>query len=893
MVLPPPNITGNLHLGHALTVAVEDAIFRYQKLKNPQSNSIFVPGYDHAGIGMFSVLDKLSLSKFNKRIHDYSEEEFNQFATKWKEERIRTIREQLKLLGASLDFNNEKFTLDEQMCRSVKEAFIRLYDKGLIYRDNGIVNWCFHLNSAISDIEVDWINVEGKKSIQFVNNQIMTVGVLYNFSFKIQNSNEEIVIATTRPYTIPGDVAIAVNPNDTRYTQLIGKKVINPLTDRLMPIIADHRVSQELGTGAVKITPSCSSIDFQIGQTHNLEIFEIFDLKGNLKVDDLNDDSKYLNGLNRFKLNEEVIKILKAKNQFKCETDHQTRIPICSKSNDLIEYRILPQWYLNVEQANEFIKQKLNSNEIDFIPVNHKNTLLDWINYDKPWCISRQINWGHRIPMYKFKITGSDNNEIWIAANSLDEAKSKFKQSEYKDQQYSNVEHEQDVLDTWFSSSLVPFCYFGWPNVTEQLKNYYPLDLMETGYDILKFWVHKMLIAGYYLTDQLPFKKIFLHGMIVDGNGKKMSKSLGNVIDPLDFMNGCTLKELQKKLEKSFKDGYLTKDELKKALKNQTDLFPKGLPLNSADGLRLCLYEYSSKNEVIKMNINSITKNRNLINKIWQSFNFLMFIRQKLEEEQKIDLSQVPKFECIDRREFREIDKWILSCLANFVTQSKIDYETYDLDKVYSTFIKFFLNSYCDVYIELIKPSIYNENNQRIKLIRFSILKFCLSTLFSTIHPLVPFITEELYQKLNYLDSEIYKQSYAYKSIYLSSYPNEEMLKKFINNDLEDKITKLNECANRIRWTNLISTKNKFEKDKLNFRIQSTDDVLLDFLDCFNVELKQLGRNSNIEIDFNPPFLLDDGISTEYVVDKSLILKVNDHVQIVVNTDSFDLKKLL
>lgn len=888
MVLPPPNITGNLHMGHALTVAVEDAIMRYQKLKNPQCNAVFVPGYDHAGIGMFSVLDKLSLSRSNKRISDYSKEEFDQITTKWKEERIASIREQLKLLGASLDFSQEQFTLSNQMCRSVREAFIRLFESGLIYRENAIVNWCYHLNSTISDIEVDWIAVDNSRSLEFAGNQ-MTVGVLYTVSLKLADSPDEIAVATTRPNTIAGDVAVAVHPSDSRYAHLIGRAAINPLTDRRMPIIADESVSPEFGTGAVKITPACSPIDFQIAQTHRLDPIEIFDLNGNLAVADLNEECRHLNGLNRFALNEEVIKILRNKNQLKSEAEHKTKLPVCSKSGDLIEYRVLPQWYLSVEKANEFIKEQLESNEIELMPSNHKNTLLDWIKYERPWCISRQIQWGHQLPVYRF--VSNDQSERWVAANSLEEAKRKFEER-FKGEQYLSVEQERDVLDTWFSSSLIPFGYFGWPENTEHLKNFYPLSLMETGHDILKFWVHKMLIAGYYLTGQLPFRRVLLHGMVVDGNGKKMSKSLGNVLDPVDFINGATLKELQQRLRQSCEDGYLTEAQLKSALKGQKELFPKGLLLNSTDGLRLCFYEHDPKFEVLKMDAAYITKNRNMINKIWQSFNFLLFIRQKLEQEQQVDLSLAPAFDAIEQRQLRQEDRWILSGLARFVANSKSAYESYDLNNVYHSFTQFFLYSYCDVYMELIKPSIYDEDNRPVKLMRFSILKHCLSTLFSTMHPLVPFITEELYQKLRYLNCEIGGEDYAYRSVLVSAYPNVEQLKRFVDVDLEDQMKVAIAIASKMRWINSILQENKFPKESLNFRIQSTDDVLLDFLDSFDKQLKQLGRNANIEIDFNPPFLLDDGESTEYVVDRSVILKVNDKLQIIVDTSDFDLAGL-
>ena len=897
MVLPPPNITGDLHMGHALTVAVEDAIMRYQKLKNPQCNAVFVPGYDHAGIGMFSVLDKLSLSRSNRRISDYSKQEFDEISTKWKEQRIASIRQQLKLLGASLDFSQEQFTLSEQMSRSVREAFIRLFESGLIYRENAIVNWCYHLNSTISDIEVDWINVDKSRELEFAGNR-MTVGVLYTVALKLADSPddspdgppEEITVATTRPNTIAGDVAVAVHPDDSRYAHLIGRAAINPLTGRRMPIIADEAVSPEFGTGAVKITPACSPIDFQIAQAHQLGRVEIFDLNGNLSVADLTEECRHLNGLNRFALNEEVIKILRNKNQLKAEVDHKTKLPVCSKSGDLIEYRVLPQWYLNVEKANEFIREKLESNDIELMPTNHKNTLLDWIKYERPWCISRQIQWGHQLPVYRF-VSSADQSERWVAANSLEEAKRKFEER-FKGEQYQSVEQERDVLDTWFSSSLIPFGYFGWPENSERLQNFYPLSLMETGHDILKFWVHKMLISGYYLTGQLPFRRVLLHGMVVDGNGKKMSKSLGNVLDPVDFINGATLNELQQRLRQSCEEGYLTQAQLKTALKGQKELFPKGLPLNSTDGLRLCFYEHDPKFEVLKMAAPYITKNRNLINKIWQSFNFLLFIRQRLEQEQQVDLSKAPPFEQIEQRQFRQEDRWILSCLARFVASTRMAYENYDLNKVYHSFSQFFLYSYCDVYMELIKPSIYEERNQSIKLVRFSILKHCLSTLFSVMHPLVPFITEELYQKLRYLDCELRGEDYAYRSIFSNAYPDAEQLKRFIDVDLEEQMNVATAVVAKMRWINSIAQENKFPKESLNFRVQSTDDVLLDFLDSFDKQLKQLSRNENIEIDFNPPFLLEDGEATEFVVDRSVILKVNYKVQIKVDSSEFDLAGL-
>lgn len=659
-----------------------------------------------------------------------------------------------------------------------------------------------------------------------------------------------------------------------------------------MPIIEDFRIDQDLGTGAVKITPACSSADFQIAQSHNLDIVEIFDSKGNLQVENLSDDFQHLNGMDRFKLNEQVLKILKNLGHLDGEIEHKTRLPVCSKSGDLIEYRILPQWYLKVDEANEFIKEKLTSNELNLTPSNHKNTLLDWIGDEKkkPWCISRQIVYGHQIPIYKFEL--EDSNCEWIAAFSREDAELKFKDL-HKDKKFLSVEQEKDYLDTWFSSALIPFAYFGWPNENE-LQKFYPIDLMETGYDILKFWIHKMLITGYYLTDKLPFKNVLLHGMIVDANGKKMSKSLGNVIDPLDFINGSSLDDLKKKLNKFHEDGYLTKEQLQSALKGQKQLFPKGLPLNSTDGLRLCLYQFDIKNVFSAIDVNLITKNRNYINKIWQSFNFLLFIKGILEKDQNVDLSLVPRFEDIDMKQLKTIDKWILSCLNRFVVKSKMNYEDYNLHNVYLNFIEFFIDSYCAVYMELVKPSIYYDKNEKVKLMRFSILKFCLSTVFSTMHPLLPFITEELYQKLKHLDCDIYKEQFEFESILQASYPNEKQLKQFKNIDLESKMETLMQCLVKIRTINKFAQTDKLNKDNFHFKIQSTDDILLDFLDDLNAEMKYLARNNNVDVDFNPPFLIDDGYNREYVVDKNLILKVNDILQIVVSTDNnYDIVNML
>jgi valyl-tRNA synthetase len=821
MILPPPNVTGDLHLGHALTVAVEDAMFRFTQMQSPNRKCVFVPGFDHAGIATQAVLDRRLWARKGKRVYDLTQDEFQQEAERWKHERITSIREQLNQLGAALDYGRETYTLDDRITKAVNHAFVRLFDQGLLYRTETIVNWCFAMNSTVSDLEVKWQTIERPTRLRFPGHERdVTFGYLYDLAYRLEDGSGELIVSTTRPYSLPADVAIAVNPNDARYAQFVGRHVIHPLTNGRLPIVADDHVRVDLGSGAVKVTPSASIADFEMATRHQLPIGSLLNGNGALAVSNLSEQYQSLNGTNRFEANDRVLSILTELGLFRGRRPHQNVIPLCSRTNDLIEYRVLPQWFLNMKPFNSELREQLNRNEIDFEPASYKNALLDWISHERDWCVSRQIWWGHRVPVYSVQY--ADGRQKWIAA--VDRSEADRKAAEDANRTTFTVTASSDVLDTWFSSALLPFAVFGWPDQTDDLRAFYPISLIETGFDILKFWVHKMMAMGWYLTDRLPFQRILLHGMIVDANGKKMSKSVGNVVNPSDIINGASSEQLQQQLEQLHRDGYMTAEELASAAKNQRRLFPDGLPSNTADGLRLCLYQYDLHSEVIKLDKDNVKHNRNLINKVWQSFQLfrLLIDRHRLTNE-SAPFEWTVTQRHLDRRwtELSWLDKWILGRLAEFVDASNYNLSRNHFHIVYRDFHEFWLENFCSTYLELIKPSFQGTDvDSRLNADRLHVFAYCLQNALLAMHPMIPFVSEELFQRLEQIVSSQTFSGDTFRSLSSRAFPFMVVSPKCMNtaDELKRTFQAIQFGASEIR-----SVKNRLAIGKANglhFRFQ-------------------------------------------------------------------------
>jgi len=555
MVIPPPNVTGTLHLGHALTNAIEDTLTRYHRMMG--KITCWVPGTDHAGIATQSVVEKRLKKEEGISRHDIGRDEFVKRVWEWKETYGGKITNQIRSLGASVDWEREAFTMDSNLTRAVTEAFCRFHEDGLIYRDTRLINWSCALQSAISEIEVDYIDVDGKTFLPVPGHTLKDkyeFGTMTSFAYKLCDSDEELVIATTRLETMLGDTAVAVHPEDPRYKHVHGKFLQHPFVDRKIPIITDDvLVDMNFGTGAVKITPAHDPNDYNCGKRHNLEFITMLSLEGKILP-----GCGEFSGMMRYDARLAIEKKLAELGMFRGKENNKMRLGLCSRSSDIIEPMLTPQWYVNCNSMAAKSIDAVRNGDLKIEPQFHEVTWYRWLEGIRDWCISRQLWWGHRIPAYfahhttateRLDRNDSANADRWVVART--EADALRIASEKLGIPAAELELEQDpdVLDTWFSSGLFPFSVFGWPDQTEDLKLFYPTSLLETGMDILFFWVARMVMMGIHLTGQLPFKTVYLHAMVRDKYGRKMSKSLGNVIDPLEVIHGCGLEDLMAKID--------------------------------------------------------------------------------------------------------------------------------------------------------------------------------------------------------------------------------------------------------------------------------------------------------------------------------------------------------
>lgn len=584
--IPPPNVTGALHMGHAMTIALQDTLTRWNRMLG--KTTLWLPGCDHAGIATQNVVENMLWRRQKKTRHDLGRKEFVKLTWDWKEEYHTKITNAFRRMGSSVDWSREAFTMDENLSRAVTETFVRLHEEGLIYRANRLVNWCTKLNTAISNLEVDNKELEGRTLLDVPGyERKVEFGVITYFQYPIDGSDETIEVATTRPETMLGDSGIAVNAKDERYRHLVGKNARHPFVDRLLPIFTDDYVDMEFGTAAVKITPAHDPNDFALGQRHNLAFINILNDNGTL-----NHNAGSFETMRRFDARYEVIVRLKEKGLYVKSENNPMKVPMCQRSKDIIEPLLKPQWWMKMEQLAEAAAEVVRNGEIKIKPESAEKSYLRWLGNVNDWCLSRQLWWGHQAPAYFINIDGepgdNSNNERWVTGRTLDEAEEKAK-AKFAGKKLT-LTRDEDVLDTWFSSGLWPFSTLGWPKQTSDLENFYPQSILETGWDILFFWVARMVMLGLKLTGKVPFREVYCHSLIRDSEGRKMSKSLGNVIDPLDVMKGITLDELHNKLLV----GNLDPKELKTASNYQKTSFPDGIPECGADALRFSLVSYTT-----------------------------------------------------------------------------------------------------------------------------------------------------------------------------------------------------------------------------------------------------------------------------------------------------------
>ncbi|KAK2190154.1 hypothetical protein NP493_86g05009 [Ridgeia piscesae] len=732
MVIPPPNVTGNLHLGHALTNAIEDAVARWHRMHGV--TVLWNPGTDHAGIATQVVVERKLWQEHKKTRHDLGREEFVKEVWKWKNVKGDTIYHQLRKLGSSYDWDRACFTMDPKLCRAVTEAFVRMHDKGIIYRSNRLVNWSCTLNSAISDIEVDKMEVEGRTFLPVPGyDEKIEFGVLVSFAYPIEGSDEEIVVATTRIETMLGDTGVAVHPEDDRYKHLHGKYVLHPFCDRKLPIVCDEFVDRDFGTGAVKITPAHDHNDYEVGKRHNLPFLTIIDNSG-LMTAECGQFSK----MKRFDARKAVLQALREKGLYRETKDNPMVIPMCSRSKDVIEPLLKPQWYVNCQDMAKRAVDAVRNKDIRIIPEMFTKTWYQWLENCRDWCISRQLWWGHRIPAYFVTLLDQDTpgneGDRWVTGRSEEEAREKASKKFAVSADKIQLKQDEDVLDTWFSSGIFPFSIFGWPDKTKDLEMFYPGTLLETGHDIFFFWVARMVMMGLELMGELPFKDVYLHAMVRDKHGEKMSKSKGNVIDPLDVITGITLQGLHDRLA----DSYLASKEVEKAKTMQKTYYPTGLPECGTDALRFALCTYTSQGRDINLDVLRVQGYRFFCNKLWNATKFaLNALGEGYTPPSTMQLSGNEQL----------MDRWILSRLSETVTLCDRAFREYDFPVATTGCYNFWLYDLCDIYLEAVKPVLYGDD-ENAKTVTRATLYTCLDVALRLISPFMPFLSEELFQRL-------------------------------------------------------------------------------------------------------------------------------------------------
>ncbi|WP_285960865.1 valine--tRNA ligase [Pseudomonas tohonis] len=723
IMIPPPNVTGSLHMGHGFNNAIMDALIRFRRMQG--RNTLWQPGTDHAGIATQMVVERQLAAQGVDR-HDLGREKFLEKVWEWKEQSGGTITRQIRRLGSSVDWSRERFTMDDGLSEAVKEAFVRLHDDGLIYRGKRLVNWDTKFHTAISDLEVESHDEKGH---------------LWNLRYpladglKTADGKDHLVVATTRPETLLGDSAVAVHPEDERYKALIGKFVVLPLVGRRIPIVADDYCDPEFGTGCVKITPAHDFNDYEVGKRHDLPLINIFDKNAAVlataqvfhldgSVNDAFDGSLPATyaGLDRFEARKRIVADIEALGLLEKIDDHALKVPKGDRSGTVIEPWLTDQWYVSTKPLAEKAIAVVESGEIQFVPKQYENMYFSWMRDIQDWCISRQLWWGHRIPAWYDEAgnvyVGRDEAEVRAKHNLGDTA----------------LRQDDDVLDTWFSSGLWTFSTLGWPEQTDFLKTFHPTDVLVTGFDIIFFWVARMIMLSTHLTGQIPFRTVYVHGLVRDGQGQKMSKSKGNVLDPLDIVDGITLDAL---LEKRT-SGMMQPKLAEKIAKQTRAEFPDGINSFGTDALRFTFCSLASTGRDIKFDMGRVEGYRNFCNKLWNAANFVT--ENTDGQDTGVNGEAV---------ELSSVDRWIISQLQRTEAEVTRHLDAFRFDLATQALYEFVWDEYCSWYLELVKPVLWDENApiERQRGTRRTLVRV-LEVILRLAHPFMPFITEEIWQRI-------------------------------------------------------------------------------------------------------------------------------------------------